>query len=258
MTGGARLSLLLLPFVLQVVFLPFVGRAARAQWNPPERVTFNTVEDRTTSGSLAQFCFYEAYAIWLERSGAGNRLMWAESEYPDGFGTPQAVDPGQGNDFQPRAAVDYEFDLHAVWQRGSSDAAEIVYGYRPYNGSWTIEPITSNSTADLSPDICNFDFGDGRAHLVWAGFDPESGTGKIFHAVRSATGWQTERLADSQLGGFWTGASPRIDVDDAGVVHIVYPILRGWCRAPSSPRSATWSTAITERRWWERRCPAIS
>jgi len=210
----------------QTLFLAWLlalGPAAAAStvWNEPERITHNTIEDRTTSGSLIHPCLDEAYAVWMqEQDTPGWRLMWSMRS-TSGWSEPEPIDPGDHPDFEPRVGL--ETDLRAVWQRDSGGAAEIVFAERPFGGPWTVETVTTNATEDVTPDLPPYaDFGEPR-HVVWVGFDPLTQTGRIFHAVSDGGGWQIERLAGTQLGVAWRDAAPRIDVDDnPEVVHIVY------------------------------------
>ncbi len=212
--GAVALIALALPLLLP-------SAAATEEWLPAERLTVNGVEDRTTPGSLFQPCFDLAYAVWQQEQPAlGWRLMWAERD-EDGWSTPAPIEPDMFPDYEPRLTV-YSYDaLHVVWKRDSGDAAEIMYASRPYGGTWTVEAITSNSTRDLAPDVATDIYTGPAPHLIWIGHDPESGQGKVFYAVRIGASWQIERLDDSQLGPYWTGASPRISVGQ-GVVHVVY------------------------------------
>ncbi len=220
-SAGGRCVHLLLSGPLFALWLTLgVAPAAAIEWNEPERITHNTIEDRTGSGSLVYPCFGEAYAIWMqEQPGLGWRLMAAERNI-HGWSEPAAIDPGDHPDFDPRLALGNA--PRAVWQRGTSSGAEIMFAERQFGGGWAVEPVTANTSEDLSPDLPAYASAGEPRHVVWVGFDPQSQSGKIFHAVDSGTGWETERLDGSELGPFWTGAEPRIDVSSAGVVHVVY------------------------------------
>ncbi len=199
-----------------------VPAAHATDWNPPERITTNLVEDRTTSGSLFQFCG-SAAAVWLtETSGQSFRLFFSETDELTGaWLAPVPLTAGTGFEYGPRLAGSFPPDFHLVWQRGSGTASEIMYAYRPYHGAWVSEPVTTNTTEDMTPDIADLMDGDGNVHIVWAGYDTISGGGKIFYATRTTSGFVVERLAGSDLGPFWTGAEPRVAVTP-GVVHVVY------------------------------------
>ncbi len=216
--GVHRRALLLSSLVIALTMLAGASSVAAAPWNEPEQVTFNSVEDRTTSGSLVYPCYGEAYAIWMQAQGApGWRIMFAERNI-HGWSEPLPVDPGSHADYDPRLGSSAT-GLVAVWQRGTSTAAEIVFAERT-GDVWSVVPITTNATEDLSPDLAAIT--TGTHHVAWAGLDPVSQSGKIFHAENSGTGWQVEVLTGSELGPFWTGAEPHIDVSANGDVHIVY------------------------------------
>ena len=207
---------------LVILALASSARLAGATvWNQPERVTYNTIEDRTTSGSIVYPCYGEAYAVWMqEQDGAGWRIVAAERNVY-GWSEPEPIDPGSHPDYAPNVGIGS--DIRVVWQRGTGTAAEIVYAEGEVGGTWNVEVVTSNATEDLSPDLPLYrSFGEPK-HIVWVGFDPESESGKIFYAADDGSGWRIERLDGSNLGPFWSGASPRIDANDnTGVVQIVY------------------------------------
>ncbi len=209
-TFGSRA---LLPALLLTT--PALATPALAfDWQPAERLTTNAGEDRTTSGSLVNMSS-GLTVVWMQaQSGSGWRLMYSDLDGGH-FTSPLPVDPpGPHPDFEPRATSEQASSLRGlVWQRGIGNGAEIMYASGPILGGWTVEPITTNAS-----DIAIMD----SPHVVWAGFDPISGEGKIFHAVRGAGGWQIERLVGSELGPFWTGATPHVAVDYDGVVHVVY------------------------------------
>jgi hypothetical protein len=217
----SRAFLRVSPLLLALGLAPLPARAT--EWQPPDRLTSNGVEDRTTSGSLFHFWFDEMSAVWMQAQGAlGWRLMWSDRVFP-GVWTPAApVEPGLHPDFDPRVSGDSDGRRHVVWQRGTSTASEIMYATGPLGGGWTVEPITTNSTQDMSPDLPDLLDGGGRLHVVWVGFDPVSQSGKVFHAEKTGGAWQVEKLDGSQLGPFWTGAEPRISADYHGIVHVVY------------------------------------
>ena len=193
---------------------------AAAQFDTPVRLTFNNVEDRTTTGSIGHDCGFSA-AVWMqEQIGPGWNLMWAVN---DGSGWSQAlpVQSAVHEDYEPRVMV--TANIHAVWQRQTGAAAEIMHGARG-GVTWAVEPITTNGTEDLTPDIApSF---DGRLHVTWAGFDPKSGEGKIFYAKKDVSPpgpWVVETLTGSELGPFWTGAAPKIEISGFhDIIHIVY------------------------------------
>jgi len=197
------------------------GTAEAFPWNDPERVTHNTVEDRTTSGSLVYPCYGEAYAVWMQEQAAPGWRIVHSSRDIHGWREPAPIDPGIHPDYEPRIGLGS--DLRAVWQRGVGSAAEIIYAEKPFSGDWVVEPITFNGSEDMAPDIPALAFAQHpEPHVAWAGLDPTTQEGKIFHAVRSGSGWEIERLDGSQLGPFWTGAAPRIFVGIDGIIHVVY------------------------------------
>jgi hypothetical protein len=213
-----RDSHLTLPLSTLILAVLWVAPASAGSWQDAERLTTNGVEDRTTTGSLANYSF-GLTVVWMQAQASPGWRIMATDWDGSGFLPPAPVDPsGPHPDFEPRVtALDLD-GRSVVWQRGTGNAAEIMYASGPGGGGFAVEPITANATEDITPDIAV----QGGPHVVWAGYDPISGTGKIFHAVRDAGGWQIERLAGSELGPFWTGAAPKVAVNYSGIVHVVY------------------------------------
>jgi hypothetical protein len=153
-----------------------------------------------------------------EQAAPGWRIVWSSRDL-NGWSEPQPIDPGTHPDFEPRLGLT-QTDLHAVWQRNSGPASEIIYAeFSGSLGIWTVENVTMNATEDVTPDLPTVI--GAETHIAWVGLDPATQEGKIHHAVRSGLGWQIEVLAESSPGPFWTGAVPRIDVAQ-GIVHVVY------------------------------------
>ena len=231
MSSWARLRILphspllylqpLLPTILSVILLLSLARTP-AQAG---RITFNTVEDRTTTGSIAHDCGFTAIVWMQEQTGPGWNLMWVANEGMGWF-SPLPVESAAHEDYAPRTmtGAESQSDIHAVWQRQTGTGAEIMHGAHPFGQSWSVEPITANSTEDLSPDIASRF--DGRLHVTWVGLDPKSGEGKIFYGRKGVSPpgpWTVELLTESHLGPFWTGAEPKIEISEHNdVVHIVY------------------------------------
>jgi FlgD Ig-like domain len=210
-------------FVLSILLLHLASIPALAQLDTPVRITFNNVEDRTTTGSIARTCG-GSLAVWMqEQTGAGWNLMWAMNEGL-GWTPPLPLEAATHEDYEPRVMIPDAFydEAHAVWQRGSGTGAQIMHGSR-FGQLWLVEPVTFNNTEDVSPDIAgNF---NGRLHVTWAGLDSKTGEGKIFYARKLVNPpvWGYEVLDQSELGPFWTGAAPKIAVSEfEDIVHIVY------------------------------------
>lgn len=158
-----------------------------------------------------------------EQTGPGWNLVWSECILD--WSAPQPIETLQDEDYAPRVMTDiFRSRVHAVWQRRTGTDAEIMHGEQRYGGGWSVEQVTSNDSEDLSPDIAaRF---DEHLHVTWVGYDTQSGEGKIFYARKavSAPGpWTVEMLSESELGPFWTGAAPKIDLSEyEDIVHIVY------------------------------------
>jgi hypothetical protein len=163
------------------------------------------------------------FAVWgRDHGGSGWQLMWSH-DIGSGWTVPEPIASEITMDFWPRLTADWLGTMHAVWQRNCCSESEIMVGSRPLGDDWVVEAITENGSEDFFPDIAEST--DGKLHVVWVGYDPQSQTGKIFYAVKdllAASTWSVEVLESSELGPFWSGANPKIAVDLGGVVHVVY------------------------------------
>jgi hypothetical protein len=194
--------------------------SAQAQWYPPEQITANSIDEMSYPGGLAIDGNDLLHAVWLQydSSTGDRRIMYMEGRH-GAWGTPVEIPAPAPDCHHPDLAVHTNGAAHVVWMQGSGDLGEIYHATNA-SGQWVHEQITANSTSDLDPVVAVD--GDNVPHVAWAGFDPATGEGKIFYASKSAGSWSISVLSGSTLGGFWTGADPRISVSQAGVVQIAY------------------------------------
>jgi hypothetical protein len=211
---------------LGILLLLLATTPAQAQIDTPVRLTFNTVEDRTTTGSLARTCG-RSVIVWMqEQAGPGWNLMWAlQTQAGHNWTAPLPVEMATHEDYEPRVLIPdaLSIDAHAVWQRGTGDEAQIMHGWLLDGQVWLVEQLTFNTTEEVSPDIAGRF--NGLLHVTWAGLNSKTGEGKIFYARKLVNPpvWGYEVLDQSEPGPFWTGAAPKIEVSHFdNVVHIVY------------------------------------
>ena len=213
-TGILRLAIVLTTIIITSISL-------RADWSPPERLTSNNGEDRTTGGSLSIDGNDVLHLTWLYDDPSTGQAHVMVMENPGtGWGSALDLTPAGGSYFEIDTAVHPNGTLHIVVQEGSSMNSEIVYA-SDRDGSFRFERVTDNSWEDLTPAVAVD--GYGRPHVAWTGYDPSSGTGKIHYAYRSLGGtWIMDVIEESRLGSFWTGATPRIAVSQTGIPYITY------------------------------------
>lgn len=214
------MRLIFVPVTAVIALLSPPGSTGRAQWNPPERITTNTYEEQTNPGSLAIDGNDLLHLTWIREhpDSGGTQVLYMEGSSGN-WGDMVGITPGNLFCSKPDIAVQTNGASHIVWLQGSGDAGEIYYATNS-SGAWVTERITTNTTMDIHPVIAVD--GDNIPHAAWAGFDTQSGEGKIFYADRSSGAWQIEVLSDSYIGDFWTGAAPSVSVSAAGIVQIAY------------------------------------
>ncbi|MFQ6104337.1 MAG: hypothetical protein ACE5OP_08600 [Candidatus Glassbacteria bacterium] len=210
--------------LIAIVLIPMLiitsTTSGEAQWGQPERITFNDYEEWTNPGSVAIDGNDLIHLTWTRENpdSGGQQVIYMEGT-SGGWGEIIALTAGNLICSKPDIAVHTNGSSHVVWLRGSGDAGEVYYATNA-SGSWITERVTFNGTTDVHPVVAVD--GDNIPHVCWAGFDTQSGEGKIFYGNRSSGSWEVEALTDSYIGDFWTGAAPSISVSQNGVVQIAY------------------------------------
>jgi len=211
-------SVVLVAFAHVAVLVAFPVTAI-AQWNPPLPITANSREETVYRGSTALDGNDRIHFVYTDRASGGslNRILYLEG-MPSSWGSPIVLVPA-AEQYVPDLAVHPNGTTHIVYQKGIGNSAEIRY-LTNATGAWVDEAITTNAVPDHSPAVAVD--GDDRPHVAWAGFDTQSGKGKIFYARREAGTWTVQRIAASYLGDYWIGAMPRISVSVGGIAQIAY------------------------------------
>lgn len=211
---------IVLHLLVVLLLLAVSSRHAAAQWNPPERITGNSVDEFLYPGSLAIDGNDLLHAVWMQNDPVTSQKKILYLEGSSGsWGQPEEIPTSDLHGPSPDLAVHTDGTAHVVWFEGISNTSEIFYATKS-SGTWIVEGITGNATEDLDPAAAVD--GDGFPHIAWIGYDPSSGEGKVFYGNRTAGSWGTEVLANSSLGAFWTGANPTISVSRLGAVQITY------------------------------------
>jgi len=207
-------------FGLVIVIAAAITGTALGQWYPPEQITSNSFDELVYPGSLAIDGNDLLHAAWMQSDpvSGDRRIVYIEGRQGD-WTAPVEIPAPLAVCNHPDLAVHLNGDAHLVWMQESGDQGEVFYTTNS-SGQWVYERLTNNATADVDPVVAVD--GDNVPHAAWAGYDPASGQGKIFYATNSSGNWVVDVLSGSSIGGFWTGADPRISVSQAGVVQIAY------------------------------------
>lgn len=206
-------------FLIQMLIIS-TATFLQADWSLPERITFNNSEDRTNAGSVAIDGNDLLHVTWnrMRPDSGGTQVLYMEGRGGE-WGEIVALTPADRVCYKPDIAVHTNGSSHIVWLDKTGDWEEVYYA-TDASGSWVTEQVTFNETSKVHPVIAVD--GDNIPHAAWAGWDPQSGEGKIFYGNRSSGSWEIEVLADSYIGDYWTGATPSISVSQTGIVQIAY------------------------------------
>ncbi|MCK4304670.1 MAG: T9SS type A sorting domain-containing protein [Candidatus Eisenbacteria sp.] len=195
---------------------------AEAGWTTAsfEFVTDNTARDETERQSLAIDNTDALHAVWRQaREGGGWKILYAAKPiYGPWTDATEVSDPDQRASDPTLAINESTGDVYVAYCRPYGGTDEIIIAENAGAG-WIRTRLTENTTDDISPTIAVDD--NGKAHLAWIGTNA-TGDWKIFYATNLGGTWQSQLLADSQLGTYGSGAGPFIAVGEHGVAHIAY------------------------------------
>jgi outer membrane protein assembly factor BamB len=245
-TGGRLLSCLLLALSLRVVFAG-QGVQAGSEWTTPT-VIFRTDGYATrprlvadAAGDLHLFFFLRE----ASDSGASSTSMIMYSHMHDGvWSAPVDVLVGAGTN-SPTVAVDQKGVLHVVWEGGQQGELAYSHAYISQAGSargWSPPRLLSEPNT-YDSDIQATD--DGTLHLVYS---TKSGNVWYQDSTDGGTSWSSPVVvAEPETLGCTTN-NPRLVVDSAGTIHVVWTELQlptGW-----PPCGALYSDSLDHGRTW--------
>jgi hypothetical protein len=245
-TAARLLSCLLLVVALSAVFAA-QGVRADTEWTPPV-VVFRTDGYATrprlvadSAGDLHLFFFLRE----ASESDAGTTTMIMYSRLHDGVWSPPVdVLVGAGTN-SPSVTVDQKGYLHVVWEGGTRGELAYSRAHVSEAGSargWSRTRLLSEPNT-FDSDIQAED--DGSLRLVYS---TKSGNVWYQKSIDGGMSWSTPAVVAVPETSGCTTNNPRVAVDSAGAIHVVWTELQlpsGW-----PPCGAFYSDSLDEARTW--------
>jgi hypothetical protein len=211
-----RIGLMLAVFAL---FL-FV-QAARADWTPLKRLTWNS--GASWCPAIAADPFGNVHVVWYDETPAAGFPEIYYKKSTDGGSTWTASKrltwtSGMAED--PAIAVDSSGNVHVVWKETVLGYWEIYYGKSTDGGAtWmSSQRLTWNARVSFDPlDIAVDSSGD--VHVVWAGNTPGNYEICYRKTTNGGSAWMTSQRLTWNSG---ISYEPAIAVDSSGNPHVVW------------------------------------
>ncbi len=160
-----------------------------------------------------------AIAVWEYRTGPAAEIYANRYDAATGWGTPEVIDAGTGNAYDPQISIDSSGDVTAVWEQLSGLTSNISAN-RYAAGSWgTAVSIEAGAGDSYNPQIGSD--GSGNAIAVWQQY---TGGSLDVYANRYdiATGWDT-----AEVIGTGAAYTPQVSVDSSGNAIAVWEKYAG-------------------------------
>lgn len=183
-----------------------------------DTITHTRARKWTTLQAIAADCSGGLHACWVEGVSAGpKRVLY--SRRPAGGRWTAAETVATNSD--TRAALAVEFNsgcAHIAWVFSAAETTDLCYSTNT-SGSWLTSRLTCDTVTDITPSIALED--DSVPHIAWITREPGVAY-RIGYATSRSGNWIVQRLGQSQLGPFGTGAQPFLAISPSGRAHAVY------------------------------------
>ncbi|MDO9435644.1 hypothetical protein [Hydrogenophaga sp.] len=172
-----------------------------------------------------------AFAVWMQYDGTRHNI-WA-SRYATGgsWGTPQAIESGNGNAEYPEIAIDPAGNATAIWTQHDGSAPSIRSATYT-GGAWGLDEAVESGNGAASAPHLGVD-ANGNVLAVWV---QQDGGTRIKRNRRVGGVWQGEANLD---GGVGPAGAPRVAVfpggnaiavwqqEQGGTYHLFHNVFNG-------------------------------
>ncbi len=203
--------------ILAIGLFLFV-QAAQAQWEPAQRLTWNTGESFRPRAAVDSSG--GVHLVWSDTTPGDSEIYYKQSTDGGGtWATSQRITFSSGSPGNPDIAVDSTGGLHVVWEDEAPGNSEIYYKRSPDGGAtWsTSKRLTWNEGMSWNPAVA-VDSLD-NLHVVWADMTP--GNFEIYYKKSTDGGanWSTSKNLSSNSGNSF---SPAMAVDSSDRIHVAW------------------------------------
>lgn len=208
-------------FYLFIIFF-FAAVFAKAQWTNAvlDSLTNNNFRDEVKRQSITVDESNTIHVVYMRARPAGGWVIYYRQK-PDNLQWNNEIlisDSGFAA-FTPAIAVDNNSYVPYVVYTQDQGAGLEIFLASDNGGGWISTPVTANNIDDEAPTIAVDE--NGNVHLAWISLD-SLGIYRIFYSTNISGNWDTQILANSNLGQFGTGAYPFIATTKGGTAHIIY------------------------------------
>jgi hypothetical protein len=203
-------------FILICIFFTTL---VHAQWATTsiDTLSSTTYEKRMTMQAIAIDNNQTLHAVWAERlSTSYARIYYSKKILGSNWISPELVADSTGLD--PVLAIEpIAGKAHVAYTVSGTQYNDVCY-VTNQAGTWQKIRLTNNNVYDHAPTIAVCDT---SVHIAWITTNASSEY-KLKYAHNLDGSWTQQIIAQSQLGGFGTGAAPFISISPEGIAHISY------------------------------------
>ncbi len=214
----------------------YKNKSGGASWSSTELVSSESTGVLSEDSSLAVEDDGTVHVVWNDRdTQLSYKFRWINGTWGE---TEEASPPEFSSKRYPSLALDDQGTPHIVW-RGQihihTEPTNIFYNHRTEDGQWSDAILVSSESVNRSDRASAAFDRSGNLHVVWHDNTDFEGSGPdydILYKVRWKDGvWSDTRLISIDADNHsWPRSYQKIDVDDNGVVHIVWDESEGEIR----------------------------
>lgn len=220
----------------------YARRHPDGTWTAPQQISNN--HSYAGSPALAAEGDGVAHVVWIADRGAGNYdVLYAQRTSDGNWSAPQNISNSPAASYGPVIILGGSETVHVFWLEGGPCSNTIYHTYKVGDGPWSNPQDISHS----SRGAAGFQIAigaEGTLHVAWEDNPCNYGEpAEVFYAQRTSDGtWSSPQNVSNNAT--WSHA-PRIAIDTAGTVHLVWRDTGGLGQAVDyawRQSNGSWST----------------